>query len=72
MKKFLDDLVNVFMIIGLVIVAFILTAFMFWPLVAVILVFCVLFWVFAPVVGWIILILMCIFIILYLSFNIFE
>lgn len=72
MKKFLDDLVNVFMIIGLIIVAFILTAFMFWPLVAVILVFCVLFWVFAPVVGWIILILMCIFIILYLSFNIFE
>jgi len=72
MKKFLNDLLRVITIIGCIFGAIFLTLFMFWPFVALVLIFCVLFWIFLPVIGWILFTLLMLGIIIYVIFGIFN
>jgi hypothetical protein len=72
MKDFLRFLGQLGLSIVMVIVAFFGTIFMFWPFIAIVLLFCVLFWIFLPIIGWIIFILMMILLIFYLIINLFN
>lgn len=72
MKDFLRFLGQLGLSIVMVIVAFFGTIFMFWPFIAIVLLFCVLFWILLPIIGWIIFILMMIFLIFYLIINLFN
>ena len=72
MKDFLKFLGQLGLSIVMVIVAFFGTIFMFWPFIAIVLLFCVLFWILLPIIGWIIFILMMIFLIFYLIINLFN
>lgn len=72
MKNFLDILLAGLLYVGTFIFMFIVTLFMFWPFVAFILIFCVLFWILLPVLGWIVFILLMIFISIYIILNIVE
>ncbi len=72
MKKFLNDLVKFIIAIFCFIGAIILTAFLFWPFIAIVLIFCVLFWILLPVIGWILLGLIFLFLILYVIVGIFS
>lgn len=71
MKKFLANLFDCLMAFAAIVGALFLTAFMFWPFVALILIACVLFWIFLPIIGWIIFIVMMLFIVAYVLIGIF-
>ena len=72
MKNFLNNILRWITIIGAILGAICLTIFMFWPFVALVLIFCVLFWILVPVIGWILFSLIMIFIILYVLIGIFD
>lgn len=72
MKNFLNNILRWITIIGAILGAICLTIFMFWPFVALVLIFCVLFWILVPVIGWILFSLLMIFIILYVLIGIFD
>lgn len=72
MKNFLNNILRWITIIGAIFGAICLTIFMFWPFVALVLIFCVLFWILVPVIGWILFSLLMIFIILYVLIGIFD
>lgn len=72
MKNFLNNILRWITIIGAILGAICLTIFMFWPFVALVLIFCVLFWILVPVIGWVLFSLLMIFIILYVLIGIFD
>ena len=69
MKKFLNDVLDIFLIICTVIGLFLFTLVMLWPILAIVLIFCVLFWIFVPVIGWIIFGFLILLVILYVLAN---
>ena len=71
MKNFLDGLMKMFVMIGMFIFLIFGTIIMFWPFIATILIFCVLFWIFLPVIGWILFSILTLAILLYIILNIF-
>jgi len=72
MKTFLNDVLNIILIIFWFILAFIGTIFIMWPIIALVLVFCVLFWILLPIIGWIIFGILIFIILMYLIANLFN
>lgn len=70
MKNILKGIGYAIYIFFMFILAYITTVFMFWPMVALVMIGCVLFWILLPVLGWVLLGLLLAFILLYVLIGV--